>query len=341
MRIALDATYGLEPNISGVGVYSQRILQGVVARHVGPKYLFCYRPHRLVRAVRFGSPAGVAISPLWGSLPFGSDVFHALNQRVDAGRHRRVVSTFHDLFVITGDYSTPEFRQRFAGQARGAAQRSDLIIAVSEFTAGQVSSLLGVERSRIRVIHHGVTTPPAVTSEARTNLILFVGALQTRKNVVRLIRAFEKTKPNWRLVLVGSMGYGSEQALQAVADSPRRANIETPGYLSDLELERLYRQASIFAFPSLDEGFGMPVLDAMARGVPVLTSNRSALVEVAASAAMLVDPFDTESIASGLHSLMASPELRHRFAVAGQAHAAKFAWSKAVDQTWQVYQELL
>ena len=90
---------------------------------------------------------------------FGADVFHALNQRVDQREAPRVVSTFHDLFVISGEYSTPEFRKRFAQQARRAAERSDLIIAVSEFTADQVSSLLNVERGRIRVIAHGVHSP--------------------------------------------------------------------------------------------------------------------------------------------------------------------------------------
>ncbi len=101
-----------------------------------------------------------------------------------------MVSTFHDLFVISGEYSTPEFRKRFAQQARLAAERSDLIIAVSEFTAGQVSSLLNVERRRIRVISHGVHTPSSTQERIREKFILFVGALQVRKNVKRLVEAF-------------------------------------------------------------------------------------------------------------------------------------------------------
>ena len=119
-----------------------------------------------------------------------------------------------------------------------------------------------------------------------------VGAIQRRKNIVRLVEAFEQLASGWKLVLAGSFGFGSEAALQRIERSPRKQDIQVLGYVSDSQLEELYRRASIFAFPSLDEGFGMPVLDAMARGVPVLTSNVSAMPEVAGDAALLVDPTD-------------------------------------------------
>ena len=122
-----------------------------------------------------------------------------LNQRLPAGRLRRTVTTFHDLFVLTGEYSTPEFRSRFADQARRAASRSDLIIAVSQFTAGQVEQLLKVDRSRLRVVPHGVMVrqafPPVFAP--REKIILHVGALQERKNIIRLVRAFETVSSEW------------------------------------------------------------------------------------------------------------------------------------------------
>src|SRR4026207_586613 len=111
--------------------------------------------------------------------PENVDLLKSPTQRL-GGRARRAVATFHDLFVMTGDYSTPEFRARFTKQARDAAERSDMIIAVSEFTAARVESLLGVERARIRTVHHGVSMGARVAGP-REKLILFVGAIQRRK----------------------------------------------------------------------------------------------------------------------------------------------------------------
>lgn len=283
-------------------------------------------------------PAAVCCGSSW---PGSADLFHGLNQRIDS-RHRRTVSTFHDLFVLSGEYSTPEFRERFAAQARFAAERSDLIIAVSHFTATQVEQLLKVEPARIRVIPHGVRPPPEhAKSTAREPIILFVGALQRRKNIVRLVQAFEQTAPGWKLILAGSSGFGAEEILDRIKSSPRSADIQVLGYVSDAMLETLYTRASIFAFPSLDEGFGMPVLDAMARGVPVLTSNISAMPEVAGGAALLVDPFDAASISDGLTQLTGNPGLGKELIQKGSKRSQEFSWTKAVQETWQVYRELI
>jgi glycosyltransferase involved in cell wall biosynthesis len=244
--------------------------------------------------------------------------------------------------VISGDYSTPEFRERFTAQARAAAERSDLIIAVSAFTARQVEQLLHVESSRIRVIHHGVR-PGALTAQPKPSepMILSVGAIQRRKNTVRLVEAFEQLDSGWKLVLAGSSGFDSHAALQRIESSPRKQDIQVLGYVPDSQLEELYRRAAIFAFPSLDEGFGMPVLDAMARGVPVLTSNVSAMPEVAGGAALLIDPADAGSIAEGLRRLAVDTALREQLTRAGLARAQDFSWEKSVEATWKVYGELL
>jgi len=254
-------------------------------------------------------------------------------------RFRRSVCTFHDLFVLTGDYSTPEFRARFGIQAREAAKSADLIIAVSEFTAGQVCELLGVEPGRVRVIHHGARIKASASQ--RQPLILSVGALQVRKNTSRLVEAFERvTPPPWRLMLAGSFGFGVDPILERVVRSPAVARIECPGWLDDAALGSLYARASIFAFPSLDEGFGMPALDAMASGVPVITSNRSALPEVCGDAAVLVDPSSVDEIAGALERLIGSEALREEYARKGLARAAGFTWQEAVERTWSVYGEL-
>ncbi|HEY1755372.1 MAG TPA: glycosyltransferase family 1 protein [Bryobacteraceae bacterium] len=336
MPIALDATYSLGRNPSGVAVYSREILLGLARAHPQQRFLWYYRPHRLLRSFRDPLPRNATRRILRGAPR--APLFHALNQRVDIAGPR-TITTFHDLFVMTSDYSSLEFRTRFSEQARQAAQRSDLVIAVSRFTAQQVEDLLQVEPSRIRVIPHGARAPHI--SPARENLILMVGAVQKRKNVARLVKAFEHAPSGWKLAIAGSAeGYGAVVELRAVEESPRRRDIEVLGYVPSAALEDLYSRARIFAFPSLDEGFGMPVLDAMARGVPVVTSRRSAIPEVAGDAALLVDPEDVEELGAALKRLAGDEALRQDLARRGRDRAAEFTWENAVEQTWKVYQEL-
>jgi glycosyltransferase involved in cell wall biosynthesis len=337
LKIALDATYSLGKNLSGVGVYSREMLFGLAEQHPDTRFLLSYRPHRFLASFRDSLPPNASRRILHGAPR--ADLFHALNQRVEK-RAKRTVATFHDLFVMTNDYSSAEFRERFTAQARQAAERSDLLIAVSRFTAGQLESVLHVEPGRIRVIPHGVRLP-AATSTERENIVLFVGAIQRRKNVARLVRAFEAMPEGWRLVLAGAAGWGAEEELRAVETSPRKSSIDVCGYVSTAQLDSLYSRARIFAFASLDEGFGMPVLDAMAHGIAVVTSRRSALPEVAGDAAVLVDPENVDELAEALRQLAVNDHAREELARRGRARASEFSWNSAVKQTWAVYQELL
>lgn len=342
MTIALDATYSIGDEISGVGLYSRQILAGLARTHPETRFDFYYRPHRYLRAGRLDRPPNSRRRLLAG--PFGprrADLFHALNQRLPEIPLRRSVATFHDLFVMTGEYSTPEFRERFTAQARHAAARADAIIAVSEFTRSQVVSLLGVPGSKVHVVHHGTRDLPRPARE-RQRVILNVGAIQTRKNIARLVEAFETVDDDeWTLVLAGSHGYGSAEILSRIDSSPARGRIRVTGYVTPEELAGWYATATIFAFPSLDEGFGMPLLEAMAAGVPVLTSNRSALPEVAGDAALLVDPEDGDALSKALRELVRNSELREDLARRGAERARLFTWEKAVGATWEVYRALL
>lgn len=341
MTIALDATYSLGNELSGVGIYSRAILFGLAKAHADERFEFWYRPHRYFRSWPETLPGNVRRHLLAGPLRRdGAALFHGLNQRLPPGRMRRAVTTFHDLFVLSAEYSTPEFRARFTAQARDAAERADAIIAVSEFTKSQVTGLLGVAPQKIRVVHHGVRPLP-VPSLPREKLILSVGAIQKRKNLGRLVEAFEALPSDWQMVLAGSDGFGAGEIRARIQTSPARNRIQATGYVNDDALARWYGRASIFAFPSLDEGFGIPVLEAMAAGVPVLTSNGSALREVAGEAALLVDPASTEALAGALQELAENPELRMEFARRGRERANLFTWEKAVRETWDVYQELV
>lgn len=330
-----------------MGVYCRELISHLGRDHDQVRWLLAYRPHRLWRGWRDPDrPASSSVRVLWDRRPFRRvALFHGLNQRMPEARYPRSVCTFHDLFVLTADYSTADFKQRFAAQARHAAERADLIITVSRFTGEQVHQLLNVPWSRIRVVPHGVRFPAtdAVFTEAgREPLVLSVGAIQTRKNLTRLVQAFEASAPPpWRLVLAGSKGYGWEQTWECIEQSPARDRIEVPDWVDDQQLASLYRRASIFAFPSLDEGFGIPVLEAMAQGVPVLAGDRSALPEVCGDAALLVDPLSVDALSGALHRMMADTNLREQLRSRGRERARQFSWEQAARATWRVYEELL
>ena len=335
MKIALDATYSVGNALSGVGLYSREILWGLAAAHPECRFDFCYRPHRFFRAGEL--PPNVRRRLLLGARVGG--LFHGLNQRLPRVIAGGAIATFHDLFVMTGDYSTPEFRARFTAQARGAAARADAIIAVSAFTKRQVVELLGFDEKRVHVVHHGLRLLKYGTAP-RERVVLNVGAIQARKNVARLIEAFETLDSSWKLVLAGSFGYGAEAIRDRIDRSKARDRIAVLGYVTPDELATWYAKASIFAFPSLDEGFGMPLLEAMAAGVPIITSNRSALPEVAGDAALLVDPEDTDALAASLQRLAQDQDLGLELVRKGEVRVRKFRWDKAVQQTWTVYRDL-
>jgi glycosyltransferase involved in cell wall biosynthesis len=337
LGIGLDATYTLDPSPSGVALYSREIAFGLARANPDSRFTFYFRPHRFFQSFHMPLPSNAHRSPM---PPIGA-LFHGLNQRLPRFHSGPAVATFHDLFVLTGEYSTPEFRKRFADQARHAAARADIVIAVSEFTRGQVIALLGVRPERVRVVHHGIRRLPFPDPTAREKVILNVGAIQKRKNIARLVEAFEAVDPSWRLVLIGSSGYGAAEIHASIAASSAAERISVLGYVTAEELAGWYARAAIFAFPSLDEGFGMPVLEAMAAGAPVLTSTRSALPEVAGDAALLADPEDTGALVHALVRLTEDEDLRAQLSQLGMERAKLFTWEKAVEETWKVYTELL
>lgn len=340
--MALDATYSIGRNLSGVGVYSRELLHALAGLHPDNRFLWAYRPHRFFKALRQPVPANCSRRLLLEDWVPRCALFHGLNQRLPRARAPRMVVTFHDLFVMTGDYSTPEFRDRFTRQAREAAERADLVLCVSAFTAAQVADLLRVERSRLGVVWHGVhpVADPQPDS-AREPLILHVGAIQTRKNITRLVEAFERMPAAFRLVLAGSAGFGAGPILERIAASPARERIQVTGYVDDATLRGLYRKAWMLAFPSLDEGFGIPALEAMAHGLPVLASDGSALREVATGCGVLVDPIQVESIADGMARLASDSALRAALVAAGRQRAAEHTWKAAAERTWQYWSHLL
>jgi len=263
-----------------------------------------------------------------------------------------VVTTIHDLsFLRFPHLFRPANRLYLTIMTRLSARRARRLIAVSEHAASESVGLLGVPRKKITVVHHGVDAafrplPAADVAAFRERkglprrFLLFVGTLEPRKNLPRLIEAFARIcEGESKLVLVGGRGWLYDDLFAKVEELDLSDAVLFPGYVSNQELPLWYNAATAFAYPSLYEGFGMPVTEAQACGTPVLTSNSSSLPEAAGEAALLVDPHDVGAIAAGLKQLLDDDALREQLGEQGLIHARTFNWTRTARETIQVYRQ--
>ena len=354
MTIGIDAGNNLDRPPTGVAVYARNVLFGLARARPDERFLWYYRSNRYLRSFGAGLPANAERRLLerfalrWSSRKLR--LFHGLNQRLPLECRCPTVATFHDLFALSGEYSTPTFRSRFASLARETAERANHVIAVSAYTAEQVVGRLGFPRSNITVVHHGAEALKVPAQDRRGHIlrrlgvtrpfVLHVGTLQVRKNVDRVIAAFEMAGGSTELVLAGSHGYGAERILDRIRCSPARARILLPGHVAEEVRATLYACAEVLLFPSLEEGFGLPIVEAFSVGLPVVTSNVSALPEVAGGAAALIDPLDTDAIAAALGEVLESSSLRSELRRKGTLRARQFQWQRCAEETWKVYEQL-
>jgi glycosyltransferase involved in cell wall biosynthesis len=365
--IALDATYTVDPEPSGIAVYSRRLIESLARVDTPHHFLLCYRLSRFSRRSEFLHPlpppgkraprfsTRLFQEPLTFWLPWHAELFHSLGQRPPAFRFRREIVTVFDIFPITGEnYSTPQFRLKFATLLRQAVRRASCVITLSQYTASQLVQHCSVPAKRIRVIPAGVDLPARVLSEQERleerekiagkgyEMILTVGVIQTRKNTLNILRALTLLPPEYKLVLAGGgKGYGSEAVYEFTRANALDSRVVLLGYVPDERLAMLYEAASVFLFPSLEEGFGIPVLEAMAHGIPVVTSNVSSLPEVGGAAALYTDPRDPADIAEKVMCTLNDGNLRVNMIREGLARAREFTWDRVAEQTCQVYNEVL
>ena len=262
------------------------------------------------------------------------------------------VVTIHDLGYLhfPGEHP-PATRLLRQYSNRWSARRATSVVAISGATRDDLVRLDGVDPRRVTVVHHGRAPwfKPVADADliaavrARHSLdrpyFLFVGTLQPRKNLGRLLAAFDRTaavRPDLLLVLIGAGGWQPERLERALARVRARDRVRLLGYVPDDDLPPLLCGSLGLAFPSLYEGFGLPALEAMACGVPVLTSNTSSLPEVVGEAGLLVDPLDVGAIADGLARLADEPDLRRQLGERGLARAAGFSWERSARETLAV-----
>ena len=273
-------------------------------------------------------------------------------------RPKRLVVTIYDLsFIMHPELHLPANVAHCLSGTRQAIERADAIIAISEHTRRDLVERLGAPAERIVVtpLAHDAdlarVTDPRRRAAVREryglpeHFVLFLGALEPRKNLQRLLEAYAALPPPLRrdvhLVVAGMRGWLNDSIRARVAELGLEGSVRFAGYIDDQDLAAVYSLATIFAYPSLYEGFGLPVLEAMACGTPVLTSDASSLPEVAGDAAVLVSPTDVDAIASGLRRLLESASLRDELSVRGITRAARFSWDRCARQTLDVYRNLV
>ena len=286
------------------------------------------------------------------------DLYHGMNFRMRTSGRCGGVVTIHDLWLDRNpQYSTRLFGQRGAfHRTRRTAWRAKKVITVSEHSANDIVSLYGLPRERVAVVYNGVaedfhpTTEPAEMAELRNRLalptdrfILFAGGADPRKNHQGLIRAYSRVAEllaSHSLVMVGDAMHRFGDIRETARTFGVEDRIVCAGQLSPADLRLLYSHADVFVFPSIYEGFGMPVLEAIACGAPVITSSTTALPEVGGDAAVLINPESVEELADAIVHVLEQPDLRDRLRVKGLQRAKQFTWERAARQTVAVYREI-
>ncbi len=262
------------------------------------------------------------------------------------------VTTVHDAIPALYPETQPLLtRLVFQTLVRASARTADAVLTVSQASADDLHRVYGLPRSTLHAIPNGVTRPePQLPQDVAAALerlgverpyYLYVGALHPRKNLARVCEAFARvraTHPETRLVIVGPPSWGAHETLRGVLEQARsESGVTFTGFVSDDDLAVLYRGALALVFPSLYEGFGLPALEAMSHGAPVVTSNVSSLPEVVGEAALLVDPTIVEAIADAMARLVVDEPLRARLADAGRRRAAGFTWEDTARRTLDVF----
>ncbi|HXH22584.1 MAG TPA: glycosyltransferase family 1 protein [Dehalococcoidia bacterium] len=370
--IAFDCS-SVPPQPAGAGMYTLNLLRALARIDAGHDYLVYARSHTL--PLLGGLPANFKVRDIgprsrWGRLLWEQTLLpldlRRRGARLMHSPHHTTpllwcpcprAVTVHDVtfFILPERYPLAR-RLYFQALTMAAARRARAVIVPSASVADEASSFLGLPRARIAVTHEGIDSAfkPLDREECQRlaaeryhlpeGYILSLGTREPGKNreaILWAMRYLVDLGHSPHLAVVGQPAWGAAQEEGLVARLGLSEHVHFTGYVPQEDLPALYNAASVFVFPSLYEGFGLPVLEAMACGTPVITSNVSALPEVADGAAILVDPRDARAIADAIELVWSDPEERRRLCEAGRGRAAAFTWDACAERTLAVYRRLL
>jgi glycosyltransferase involved in cell wall biosynthesis len=372
MRVAIDAI-PLVAKKTGVGHYTDALAEGLARTHDDHQYELVspfdfpfpsfsngHTPppnlHKRFTPVQpmfrkwwlVGLPALLRISPF--------DLFHGTNYCIPMFAPCPTVVTIHDLSLYA-QASTHEKKNVQRGKRRIPimAKRADMIIAPSEATKRETIEYLGISPDRIRVVYEAARAKmkPLRIEDCEDVLrkhgiqqpyLLYTGTIEPRKNLLKLIRAYHElltaTEHRPMLVLCGGRGWLDEEVFELVAELKLQRMVKFTGYVDDEDLPALYSACEVFVYPSLYEGFGLPPLEAMACGAPVVTSNTSSLPEVVGDAGRMIDPNEPLQLSQALAHLLSDPVQRDHLGRAGYERSKQFSWERAGHETQAVYDQV-
>lgn len=287
------------------------------------------------------------------------DIIHGTDHFVYPESKSLKVITIHDLaFIKYADYSSYIVRKTYLKRIKQCLKWTDLVITFSQSSKNDIIKYLDLEPERIYITtqasrycseYLNLTFNDLSSNFIKYDLsrpyLLLVSTLEPRKNIINAIRAFNylktKAKIEHQLVIIGQKGWQYKPILTAIANSPWQKDIHYLGYLSDRQVACFYAKADVFLYPSFYEGFGLPVLEAMSLGAPVVTSNTSSLPEVAGDAALLIDPRDPIQLAEAILKVISDSQLRHLMVRKGKERAKLFSWERTARETINAYRSLL
>jgi glycosyltransferase involved in cell wall biosynthesis len=367
MRVAIDAR---KLHDFGIGTYIRNLLRHLARIDTTSEYVLLCQAPDLGVASQLGPNFRTVLEPSpnysireqihvpWLLHRERPDVFHAPHYVLPPATRCRSVVTIHDcIHLMFPQYLRNRAAYVYARASMwSAAHQASRILTVSEASKRDIIHFFNVKPEKIVVVYNAIEERFAVTPsdeaiervreryQLNHQFVLYVGNIKPHKNLVRLIEAFAELRrrgfDELKLLIIGDEISRLPALRRAVHSYKLHKHVRFLGYLEDETLASLYRLASVFVFPSLYEGFGLPPLEAMASGTPVVTSNVSSLPEVTGDAAVLVDPYSVESIVEGIARVLTDPALAADLRRKGPARARQFSWARSVERTHQLYQEV-
>ena len=367
MRVAIDAR---KLHDFGIGTYTRNLLRHLARIDRDNEYLLlCHEPDLGIGA-QLGANFRTVLEPSpnysireqihvpWVLHRERPDVFHAPHYVMPPAVRSRSIVTIHDcIHLMFPQYLPNRAAYVYARAAMWAAtHRSHRVLTVSEASKRDILHFFNIPPEKIVVVHNAIDERFGVTPSEQAmalvreryqldhRFVLYVGTIKPHKNLVRVVEAFDGLRKrgfgDLTLLIIGDEISKLPALRRAVHSHKLHKHVRFLGHLPDDTLAILYRLAAVFVFPSLYEGFGLPPLEAMACGAPVVTSNASSLPEVTGDAAVLVDPYDVESIVDGIARVLSDPVLREDMRVKGMARAREFSWERSVARTQEIYREV-